>query len=169
MFLIDDIFKAIGARKQAGAQKEAWKDQQRYNTQAADFQTDKMHQKTQGIANLLEKLQPFIKDTTYSREGSVSSAGPDYRIDPELLKEKLATRVPVAPAGADPSKGATWNALGDMAGSTGNAAMTYFMGGFNKPKAQPAATDVAGLGTGGGITPFATGMEDLQFTAPTLR
>jgi len=124
----------------------------------AGYQTGKQNQRTQGIANLLQKLQPFIKNTTYGREGNVSSAGPDYTIDPELLKQKLAMQVPVAPADADPSKGAGWQLGGDIAGAAGDAMSTYFTGGLNAPKV-PFSGGAPVPGSVG--MPQITGQEDL--------
>lgn len=135
MFLIDDIFKAIGKKKAIKGQAE---EEKKFRaTQAQRFGEDEANRSARlgGIANFLSK---------YTGPGGSSGVNmPSYGVDPGTLAQLQKARTFVPDQAARTTKGAGFNMLGDIASGAGNALLTAYSGGLFD-KANPGA--VGGFG-----------------------
>lgn len=154
MFLLDDIFKAIGARKQAKEQARAAKE-----TEARQRAYQGASEARRGVSlGAMNRILSGFRGASggYGSPTYTPASVPSYGLSSEELAG-LSKPLPFAGASpVDVSKGAGWNMLGDIAGGAGNALLTAYTGGaFGKrgagtlqsqgglPAAEFAPTDIA--------------------------
>jgi hypothetical protein len=157
MFIIDDILKGIGKRKQAQEQNRA--NQANLAARKAQWGAG---EKRRGVK--LDAIQAFLSGLKGA--GTLGAGAPDYSFGAEQLagmKEALPYAEAAVP---DVSKGSGWQMAGDIFTGVGTGLANAYMGGlFGGGGAAGAGS--AGMAPGGQYTPFNTGLER-QFKAPRL-
>ncbi len=128
-FLVDDFFKGLGKRA-------AGKEQKRVGEQesAGQFASDKA-----AFANKEAGRQGALSNASALLAGLY---GGKYNFSPDALAIMKAPRQDTSYKHAviDPSKGAMWNAAGDMVNSAGNLGMQALSGGAIKNMAGQATS-----------------------------
>src|SRR5262245_56842584 len=117
-FLIDDIFKAIGKKKQLKGQVE---EEKKYN----ELQGKRFGEDEANRAARLGGINKFL--SAYSGPGGSSGVSmPGYAIDPETMAQlqKARTFVPAGPNTT--TKGAGWQMAGDIAKGFGDSVMNAY-------------------------------------------